>query len=146
MYGKYDCFVMQMYVLSCLHPVAVLNAAFCMTFSLLMLVEDGRGIFQSRSHDYLTPGPFVYPILVLCVLYVSFGYKVRPITLGALPWVVQCCLFRGPDCSYILQGLEWTECRLFLAGFSVRLFYFVQTKTVCRYGCMHFWLHSCLCV
>ena len=28
--------------------------------------------------------------------------------LGTLPWVVQCCLF---DCSYILQGLEWTECK-----------------------------------
>ena len=28
--------------LSCVHPVAVLNAAFCMTCSLLMLVEDAR--------------------------------------------------------------------------------------------------------
>ena len=28
---------------SCVHPVAVLNAAFCMTFSLFMLVEDARG-------------------------------------------------------------------------------------------------------
>ena len=28
---------------SCVHPVAVLNVAFCMTFSLLMLVEDTRG-------------------------------------------------------------------------------------------------------
>ena len=28
---------------SCVHPVAVLNAAFCMTCSLLMLVEDERG-------------------------------------------------------------------------------------------------------
>ena len=27
---------------SCVHPVAVLNAAFCMTCSLLMLVEDAR--------------------------------------------------------------------------------------------------------
>ena len=27
---------------SCVHPVAVLNAAFCMTSSLLMLVEDTR--------------------------------------------------------------------------------------------------------
>ena len=27
---------------SCVNHVAVLNAAFCMTFSLLMLVEDGR--------------------------------------------------------------------------------------------------------
>ena len=28
---------------SCVHPVAVLNAAFCMTCSSLMLVEDERG-------------------------------------------------------------------------------------------------------
>ena len=28
---------------SCVQPVAVLNAAFCMTFSLLMLVKDARG-------------------------------------------------------------------------------------------------------
>ena len=27
---------------SCVHPVAVLNAAFCMTCRLLMLVEDAR--------------------------------------------------------------------------------------------------------
>ena len=26
----------------CIHPVAVLNAAFCMTCSLLILVEDAR--------------------------------------------------------------------------------------------------------
>ena len=43
---------------SCVHPVAVLNAAFCMTCSLLMLVEDARGnhledILQSRSSDCL---------------------------------------------------------------------------------------------
>ena len=28
---------------ACVHPVAILNAAFCMTGSLLMLVEDTRG-------------------------------------------------------------------------------------------------------
>ena len=28
---------------SCVHPVAVLNAAFCITCSLLLLVEDARG-------------------------------------------------------------------------------------------------------
>ena len=38
---------------SCVHPVAVLNAAFCMTCSLLMLVKDARGILQSRSHNCL---------------------------------------------------------------------------------------------
>ena len=36
-YGECECFVMQMFV-SCVHPVAVLNAEFCMTCSLLMLV------------------------------------------------------------------------------------------------------------
>ena len=36
---------------SCVHPVAVLNAEFCMTCRLLMLVEDGRGTLQSLSHD-----------------------------------------------------------------------------------------------
>ena len=29
--------------LVCVHPVAVLNAAFCMTYSLLMLVEGAIG-------------------------------------------------------------------------------------------------------
>ena len=38
---------------SCVHPVAVLNAAFCMTCSLLMLVEDARGD-QWKRH---TPEP-----------------------------------------------------------------------------------------
>ena len=43
-YGKYECFVMQLYLfVSCVHHVAVLNAAFCMTCSLLMLIEDARG-------------------------------------------------------------------------------------------------------
>ena len=43
---------------SCMHPVAVLNAALCMTCSLLMLVEDARGDHVEetkyyRSHDCL---------------------------------------------------------------------------------------------
>ena len=34
------------------------------------------------------------------------GLRQDPERLDALPWVVQCCLCLGPDCSYILQGLE----------------------------------------
>ena len=34
---------------SCVHPVAVLNAAFCMSCSLLMLVEDAIGDHTERS-------------------------------------------------------------------------------------------------
>ena len=42
---------------SCVHPVAVINAAFCTTCSILMLVKDARGddnergILQSKSHN-----------------------------------------------------------------------------------------------
>ena len=34
----------------CVHPVAVLNAAFCMTY-LLMLVEDARGDNMEEAYS-----------------------------------------------------------------------------------------------
>ena len=37
--------------LSCVHPVAVLNAAFCMTRSLLMLVQDARGDHMEEAYS-----------------------------------------------------------------------------------------------
>ena len=36
---------------SCVHPVAVLNAAFCMTFSLFMLVEDAGGDHTEEAYS-----------------------------------------------------------------------------------------------
>ena len=62
MYGKCECFVMQMlYVcvlctsccmfVSCVHPVVVLKAAFCMTCNLLMLVGDVRGDHMEIPND-----------------------------------------------------------------------------------------------
>ena len=36
---------------SCVHLVAVLNAAFCMTCSLLMLVEDARGDHMEEAYS-----------------------------------------------------------------------------------------------
>ena len=44
-YGKCECFVMQMCV-SCVHPVAVLKAAFCMTCSL---VEDAKSTYFTNK-------------------------------------------------------------------------------------------------
>ena len=35
---------------SCVHPVAVLYAAFCMTCRLLMLVEDARGDHTEEAY------------------------------------------------------------------------------------------------
>ena len=70
----------------------------------------GRGILQSQSHDCLIAmsvsfclshpvavNAFIIcgglcactEMLLMCVLYASFGYKVRPKTFGQLPWVGQ---------------------------------------------------------
>ena len=72
------------------------------------------------------------------VLYVSFGYKVRPRTFG--------CVAMGSVVLFILRsrlllysvGSGVNRVQVDLFGFSVRLFCFVQTKTLCRYGCMYF--------
>ena len=48
-YLKYECFVMQMLV-SWVHPLTVLNAAFCMT-CFLMLVEDARGDQMEEAYS-----------------------------------------------------------------------------------------------
>ena len=36
--------------MSCVHPVTVLNAVFCMHCSLLMLVEDARGNHTEEAY------------------------------------------------------------------------------------------------
>ena len=36
---------------SCVHPVADLHAAFCMTFRFLMLVEDARGDHMEEAYS-----------------------------------------------------------------------------------------------
>ena len=36
---------------SCVHPVVVLNAAFCMTCGFLMLVEDARGDHMEEAYS-----------------------------------------------------------------------------------------------
>ena len=58
--------------------------------------------------------------------------------MGALPWVVLCCLLLGPDCSYNSAGSGVNRVQVVLSGFNKRLFCFVQAKTLCRYGCMYF--------
>ena len=51
-YGKCECFVMQMlYVVSCVHPMAVLNAAFCISSRLLILIEDVRGDHLEEAYS-----------------------------------------------------------------------------------------------
>ena len=44
-------------------------------------------------------------MLWMCVLYVSFGSKVRPRTFGCVAMGSALLFIVSPDCSYILQGL-----------------------------------------
>ena len=74
----------------------------------------------------------------MCVLYVSFGSKVRLKTFG--------CVAMDSAVMFILRsrfllysaGSGVNRVQVVLSGFSVRLFCFVQAKTVCKYGCMYF--------
>ena len=74
----------------------------------------------------------------MCVLYVSGGSKVMPRTFG--------CVAMGSAVLFILrsrlllysEGSGVNRVQVVLSGFSVRLFCFVQAKTLCRYGCIYF--------
>ena len=50
-----------------------------------------------------------------------------------------CVAMRGAVLQYrlLLYSAGSEVNRVVLAGLSVRLFCFVQTKTLCMYGCMH---------
>ena len=52
---------------SCVHHVVVLNAAFCMTCSLLMLVEDARGDHMEGS--YSRAGLITALLVAMCVSF-----------------------------------------------------------------------------
>ena len=71
------------------------------------------------------------------MLYVSFGSQIRPRTFGcvvmrsAVLFILRSILF-----SYS-AGSGMNRVQVVLSGFSVRLFCFVQAKTLCRYGFMY---------
>ena len=77
-------------------------------------------------------------MLWVCVLYVTFGSKVRARTFG--------CVAMGSALLFIVSsrfrvysaGSGVNRVQVVLSGFSMRFFCFVQTKTLCRYGCMYF--------
>ena len=74
----------------------------------------------------------------MCVLYVSFGFKVRPKMLV--------CVDMGSEVLFILRSRlllysvasGMNRVQVVLSGFSMRLLCFVQAKTLCMYGCMYF--------
>ena len=72
----------------------------------------------------------------MCLLYVSFGSKVRPRTFGCVAMrSAVLFIFRSRLLLYSAgSGVNRVQV---LSGFSVRLFCFVQAKTLCMYGCMY---------
>ena len=56
--------------------------------------------------------------------------------MGALPCVVQCCLFRFRLLLYS-AGSGVNTVQVVLSGFSV-IVLFCHAKMLCRYGCMYF--------
>ena len=67
-------------------------------------------------------------MLWMCLLYVRFGFKVRPRTFG--------CVAMGSVLLFIVRsrllvysaGSGVNRVQVVLSGFSMRLFYFVQAK------------------
>ena len=75
-------------------------------------------------------------MLCMCVLYVSFGSKVRPRTFGCVTMGnAVLFIFRSSLLLYSARS-GVNRVQAVLPGFSVGLFCFVQAKTLCRYGCM----------
>ena len=82
--------------------------------------------------------------LWMCVLYVSFGSKVRPRTFG--------CVAMGSALLFIVRSrlLVYSaepgvnRVQVVLSGFSMRLFVLSRQKLyVCMVVCIS-WLHSCV--
>ena len=103
------------------------------------------------SVSFCLPHPVAVSVFMICrgvcsctemlwmgVLYVSFWSKVRPRTFGCVAMGnALLCIFRSRLLVYsAVSGVNRVQ--VVLTGFSMRLFYFVQAKTLCRYGCMYF--------
>ena len=82
----------------------------------------------------------------MCVLYVSFGFKVRPRTFGC---VVMCSAvlfnFRSRLLLYY-AGSGVNRAQVVVYGFSVRLLVLSRQKLYEGMVVCISWLHSCLCV
>ena len=155
---------------SCVHPVSVLKAAVCMIYSLLMLVEDAigdhteeaysrAGLITAMRVSFCLPHPVAVSafmicrglcacteMLWMCVLYASFGSKIKHRTFG--------CVAMGSTLLFILSsrllvysaGSGVNRLQVVLSGFSVRLFCFARQKLYVDMVVCISLLHSCLCV
>ena len=85
-------------------------------------------------------------MLWMCVLYVSFGSKIRHRTFRCVAMgSALLCIFRSRLLVYS-AGSGMSRVQVVLSGFSMRLFCFVQAKTSVGMVVYISWLHSYLCV
>ena len=68
----------------------------------------------------------------------SFGSKVRSITFGCVSMGRAVFVYFRSSLLLYSAGSGVNRVAVVLSWFSVRLFWFVQAKTLCRYGCMYF--------
>ena len=82
----------------------------------------------------------------MCVLYVSFGSKVRSRTFGCVAMrSALLCNFRSRLLAYS-AGSGVNGVQVVLSGFSMRLFCFDQAKLSVGLVVYISWQHSCLCM
>ena len=72
------------------------------------------------------------------MLHVRFRFKVIPRTFGCVAMgSALLCILRYRLLVYS-AGSGVNRVQVIFSGFSMILFCFVQTKTLCRYGCIYF--------
>ena len=67
-----------------------------------------------------------------------FGSKIRPITFGFVAMSTAVLFILRSRLLLYSAGSGVNRVQVVLSGFSVRLFCFVQAKTLCMYGCTYF--------
>ena len=73
----------------------------------------------------------------VCAVYVSFEYKLRARTFGCVAMDSAVLLNFKSRLLLYSEGSGINRVQVVLSGFIVRLFCFVQAKSLCRYGCMY---------
>ena len=74
----------------------------------------------------------------MCVLYESFGSKIRPRTFGNVAMGSTVLFILRSTLLLYFAGSGVNRMQVVLSGFNVRLFCFVQAKTLCWYGYLYF--------
>ena len=73
----------------------------------------------------------------MCVQYASFGSKVRPRNFECVAMSSAVLFTLRSRLLLYSADSGVNRVQVVLSGFSVKLFYIVQAKTLCRYGCMY---------